>query len=135
MGGSRGDMDRETQQVDHEWHVDDTAADAKDAGEEADDETGDDTNPLVVVEICRQIQQVYWRFMCGVPVHDAGHDEQKQTEIQIQHRATEGINDIGTEEGAWQGSQGKGDGSLEVNPALTDIGQCAREGIGEYHDQ
>ena len=73
--------------------------------------------------------------MRGVPVHDAGHDEQEQAEIEVEHRAAERVNDVGTEEGTRQGSQRKGNSGLKVDPALTDIGQRAREGIGEYHDQ
>lgn len=132
---SCGNMDRKTEQVDHERHVDDAAADAEDAREEADAEARDNTECAVVVEVLRQFHDVGDGLMGGVPVHDDGHQQQKDAEVEVEHRGAELVDDPGAEYGARQCGDGERDGGVEEHAFLADIGQCAAHGVGHDDDE
>lgn len=131
----RGDVDREAEQVDHERHVDDAAADAEDAREEADAETRDDTERAVVLEVLRHVHDVGNGLVGGVPVHDDGHQQQEDAEVEVEHWGAELVDDPGAEHGAWKRGDGERDGGAEEHALLADVGQRAAHGVGHDDDE
>jgi len=87
-------MHGKAQQVNHQRHMDDAAADAKDARDKADAEAGEDADPLAELEAFRNLVDIRRRFVGRIPEHDAGHAEHEQTVVEIQLRSAERINDI-----------------------------------------
>lgn len=131
----RSDMDREAEQVDHERHVDDAAADAEDAREKADAKARDDTERAVVLEVLWQLHDVGDGLVGGVPVHDDGHQQQEDAEVEVEHRGAELVDNPGAEHGAWQGGDGERDGGAEEHTLLVDVSQRAAHGVGHDDDE
>lgn len=135
MRGGRGDMDREAQQIDHQRHVDDAAADAEDARDKADAETRDDADPLAELEPLRNLMDVCGWPMGRIPEHDAGHAEHEQAVVEVELRRAEGVDDIRAHEGARQRGSRERYRRMEEDAFLPDIGEGTRCGIGEHDDQ
>lgn len=79
----------EIKQINHKWYMYDAATDAEDAGEESYQCTAGYAEWLVVAKGFRIKDLVCTGFMLGIPIHDAAHEQQKDTKIEIQHLSVE----------------------------------------------
>lgn len=131
----RRDVDGEAEQVDHQRYVDDATADAEDARNEADAEAGDDAERAVVLEVFRHIHGVGDGLMGGVPVHDDGHQQQEDAEVEVKHRRAELVDDPRAEHGAGERGDGERDGGAEEHTLLADVGKRAAHGVGHDDDE
>lgn len=129
------DVDREAEQVNHQGHVDDAAADAEDARDETDAKACDDTERAVIMKVFWQLHDVGNGLMCGIPVHDDGHQQQKDAEVEVKHRRAKLVDNPGAEHGTRQGGNGKRNGRAEKHASLADVGERTAHGIGHDDDQ
>ena len=128
-------MHREAQEVNHQGHMDNAAADAEDTGEKAHYEAGSNAPELIKGEAFRQSVHVHRRLAAAVHVHHRSHEQQENTEVEVEHGHIEIVHDIGAEEGAGQGGNGKGNCRLEIHALLFDIGKCSRQSVCHDNDE
>ena len=128
-------MDGEIQHIDHHGHMDDAAPHPEDAGQEPHPHAGHDAQAPVIGEALRDFQQVLMLHMGGIPVHEQGHAAYEEPIVKIQHLHREAVHQPGAQESPGQSSQGKGNGRVEEDPLLPDIGQSPGHGICQHDEQ